>query len=94
MQLLQEPYRLPEAGFWLCIIASDLLMWVAAQLQLGRLSELESHFASLGVGASIPDLAQTSSYLDVLAITSGPIQVAPPRYCVLTRPKDCKSSCT
>ena len=44
-----------------------------SQLQLSRLSELETHLASLG--ARIPDLAQTTSYLDAFSISSRPMQV-------------------
>lgn len=43
------------------------------QLQLGSLSDLESHLATLG---AMPNLAQASDYLGALTITPRPLQVA------------------
>ena len=47
------------------------------QLQLSQLTELESHLANLG--AAIPDLSQTTGYLEALSISSRPVQVRPQR---------------
>ena len=43
------------------------------QLQLSQLTELESHLANLG--AAIPDLSQTTGYLEALSISNRPVQV-------------------
>ena len=43
------------------------------QFQLGSLSDLESHLATLG---AMPNLAQASDYLGALTITPRPLQVA------------------
>lgn len=40
---------------------------------MGRLSNLESHLATL---SALPDLAQASDYLSALSISNRPIQVA------------------
>ncbi len=45
----------------------------SVQIQMGRLSDLESHLATL---SALPDLAQASDYLSALSISNRPIQVA------------------